>query len=97
MNGVLRDYSILLKPVRTPLNGIEFSHRYPCGETEKIKYIVRTFLYIRKLSLHTTGAMEDQFPLKNYENLVKENDSLDLSIKNFIVLFSKNAYITGVG
>lgn len=76
---LLRDWSILLPPTSTPLSGIEFARRFPCGDTEKLKQVVCTFFLIRSLCLNLTNQIETQLPLTKQEHLVKENDALDLS------------------
>jgi hypothetical protein len=78
--SLLRDYSIIFTPTRTPLSLVEFSRRYPCGETEKMKYTLKIFFAIRKILLLLRDENELQLPLKTLGQLVKENDSLDLSI-----------------
>ena len=75
----MRDWSILLTPTSTPLSGIEFTHRFPCGDTEKLKQTIRIFFLLRDLCLNLTNETENQLPLTKQEYLVKENDALDLS------------------
>ncbi|CAF0812734.1 unnamed protein product [Brachionus calyciflorus] len=77
--NLLREWSILLAPTSTPLSGIEFTRRFPCGDTEKLKHSMRTFFLIRNLCLNLTNQIENQLPLTKQEHLVKENDALDLS------------------
>jgi protein CLEC16A len=81
---LLRDWSILLEPTSTPLSGIEFSRRYPCGETEKLKYSMRTFFILRDLCLNLSNEKDDKLPLTKQEALVKENDALDLNSSDLI-------------
>lgn len=83
---LLREWSILLTPTSTPLSGIELTKRFPCGDTEKLKHLMRTFFLIRNLCLSLTNEIENQLPLTKQEHLVKENDALDLS--NFINYFT---------
>lgn len=78
-DSVLRDWSILLPPTSTPLSLIEFTRRFPCGDTEKLKQNIRTFFYLRDLCLNLTSEFENQLPLTKQEHLVKENNALDLS------------------
>lgn len=76
---ILRDWSILLTPTSTPLSGIEFTRRFPCGDTEKLKQNIRVFFLLRNLCLNLTNEIENQLPLTKQEHLVKENNALDLS------------------
>jgi protein CLEC16A len=76
---MLRDWSILLTPTSTPLSGIEYSRRFPCGDTEKLKHSIRVFFLLRDLCLCLGNENENQLPLTKQEHLVKENDALDLS------------------
>ena len=38
---LLQDASMLLPPTDTPLTGIEFTRRLPCGETERARKVKR--------------------------------------------------------
>jgi protein CLEC16A len=76
---LMRDWSILLTPTSTPLSGIEFDRRFPCGDTEKLKQSIRAFFLLRSLCLYLTCEVECQLPLTKQEHLVRENDTLDLS------------------
>ena len=80
---MLRDWSILLPPTSTPLSGVDFVRRFPCGDTEKLKQSIRTFFLLRDLCLKLSSEFENQLPLTKQEHLVKENDALDLSIYAF--------------
>ena len=84
---LLRDWSILLTPTSTPLRGIEFSRRFPCGDTEKLKLSIRVFFLLRDLCLFLNNQTETQLPLTKQEYLVKENDALDLSMILFFIFF----------
>jgi len=86
IENLLRDWSILYPPTSTPLNGVSYSRRYPCGDTEKLKQTIRIFFLLRDLCLSVTNEVENQLPLTKQEYLVKENDALDLSI-NFNLIF----------
>ena len=55
---ILKDWSILLRPTSTPLSGIEFSRRFSCGDTEKLKHTVRLFFLLRDLCLCLTNETE---------------------------------------
>lgn len=81
---LLREWSLLLTPTCTPLSGIEFTRRFPCGDTEKLKHSIRTFFLLRNLCINLTNEIETQLPLTKQEHLVKESDALDLS--NFFEL-----------
>lgn len=97
MESLLRDWSILLPPTSTPLSGVDFYRRFPCGDTEKLKQSIRTFFYLRDLSLKLTNEEETQLPLTKQDQLVKENDALDLSKKHIYLLFySLNSKIINV-
>merc|ERR1719244_2580519 len=48
---VMADASLLLPPTGTPLTGIEFRKRLPCGEVERAKKAIRSFLLLRQVSL----------------------------------------------
>jgi protein CLEC16A len=80
----LRDWSILLTPTSTPLSGIEFSRRFPCGDTEKLKHSIRLFFLLRDLCLCLGNEIETQLPLTKQEHLVRENDALDLNSSDLI-------------
>ncbi|RNA07939.1 CLEC16A isoform X2, partial [Brachionus plicatilis] len=81
---LLREWSILLTPRSTPLSGIELTKRFPCGDTEKLKHLMRTFFLIRNLCLNLNNQIENQLPLTKQEHLVKENDALDLNSSDLI-------------
>ncbi len=72
-----------MPPLCTPLTGIDFSRRYPSGDTEKAKYSIQVFFILRNLCLKIRNTQETQLPFTKKEYLVKENDSLDLS-ENFV-------------
>ena len=48
---VMSDASLLLPPTVTPLTGIDFTKRLPCGEVERARRSIRTFFRFRQLSL----------------------------------------------
>merc|ERR1719210_1656791 len=48
---ILSDASLLLPPTVTPLTGIDFTKRLPCGEVERARRAIRTFFKLRQLSL----------------------------------------------
>ena len=47
---VMSDASLLLPPTGTPLTGIEFRKRLPCGEVERARAAIRTFFLLRDVS-----------------------------------------------
>lgn len=55
---VLSDASLLLPPTVTPLTGIDFTKRLPCGEVERARRSIRTFFRLRQLSLDIQGRLE---------------------------------------
>ncbi|XP_078456459.1 protein CLEC16A isoform X2 [Lampetra planeri] len=73
------DASILLPPTGTPLTGIEFTKRLPCGDAERARRAMRVFLMLRSLSLALRSEPEMQLPLTRAEDLIKAEDVLDLN------------------
>lgn len=73
------DSTILLPPTPTPLTGIGFTRRLPCGEVEKARKAIRVFFYFRRL--HQTIANEEEtlLPLSNQSACVQVENILDLS------------------
>ncbi len=55
---VISDASLLLPPTATPLTGIDFTKRLPCGEVERARRSIRTFFRLRQLSLDIQGRLE---------------------------------------
>ncbi|XP_019615053.1 PREDICTED: protein CLEC16A-like [Branchiostoma belcheri] len=78
------DPSVLLPPTGTPLTGIEFDKRLPCGEVERARKAMRTFFLLRDLSLSLQLKVEDQLPLTKDSELIKENEKLDLNNSDLI-------------
>ncbi|KAG8513454.1 Protein CLEC16A [Galemys pyrenaicus] len=76
---LMMDASILLPPTGTPLTGIDFVKRLPCGDVEKTRRAIRVFFMLRSLSLQLRGEPETQLPLTREEDLIKTDDVLDLS------------------
>jgi protein CLEC16A len=81
---LLRDWSILLAPTSTPLSYVDFTRRFPCGDTEKLKHWIQLFFLMRDLSLCLANESEMQLPLTKQEALVKESDALDLNSSDLI-------------
>ncbi|XP_032896199.1 protein CLEC16A [Amblyraja radiata] len=81
---LMMDASILLPPTGTPLTGIDFVKRLPCGDVEKTRRAIRVFLMLRSLSLQLQGEPETQLPLTREEDLIKTDDVLDLNNSDLI-------------
>uniref|UniRef100_UPI0035900A55 protein CLEC16A isoform X1 n=1 Tax=Myxine glutinosa TaxID=7769 RepID=UPI0035900A55 len=73
------DASILLPPTGTPLTGITFTNRLPCGDAERARRAMRVFFLLRALSLNLSLEREMQLPLTRDEDLIKSEDVLDLN------------------
>ena len=70
---VMSDASLLLPPTGTPLSGIEFRKRLPCGEVERARAAIRTFFLLRSLS----NTLQVCFSLSSSElSLTKEKKYL---------------------
>ncbi|XP_010180374.1 PREDICTED: protein CLEC16A-like, partial [Mesitornis unicolor] len=81
---LMMDASILLPPTGTPLTGIDFVKRLPCGDVERTRRSIRVFFMLRSLSLHLQGEPETQLPLTREEDLIKTDDVLDLNNSDLI-------------
>uniref|UniRef100_A0A9L0TFX6 C-type lectin domain containing 16A n=1 Tax=Equus caballus TaxID=9796 RepID=A0A9L0TFX6_HORSE len=81
---LMMDASILLPPTGTPLTGIDFVKRLPCGDVEKTRRAIRVFFMLRSLSLRLRGEPETQLPLTREEDLIKTDDVLDLNNSDLI-------------
>ena len=84
-----------MKPVTvisgTPLTGIEFRKRLPCGEAERARKAIRTFFLLRELSLALQNLPETSLPLLSPPDAaVGEGDVLDLNNSGEIFLYSKS-------
>lgn len=73
------DSTILLPPTGTPLTGIPFTRRLPCGEVEKARRAIRVFFLLRKTCQQFLNEKETMLPLTNSLNLVQVDNVLDLS------------------
>lgn len=73
------DATILLPPTGTPLTGIEFTRRLPCGEVEKARRAIRVFFLIRRMIQQMNGVNENVLPLTNPITCVQIDNILDLS------------------
>ncbi|XP_071105280.1 protein CLEC16A-like [Haliotis cracherodii] len=81
---LMMDASILLPPLGTPLTGIDFDKRLPCGEVERARRAIRVFFVVRALSLMLMDQPEMQLPLTNEDRCVKVGDKLDLNNSDLI-------------
>lgn len=79
------DSTILLPPTGTPLTGIMFTRRLPCGDVEKARRAIRVFLYLRRLCQIIFGEIETLLPLTNQHICVDIDDVLDLSEFHFLL------------
>jgi len=75
---LIMDTSILFVPSQTPLTGIDFSLRLPCGDAEKSRKAIRDFLTIRRLRFKLNNQTDDLIPLAQPPIPVILNDVLDL-------------------
>ncbi|XP_029432707.1 protein CLEC16A isoform X11 [Rhinatrema bivittatum] len=81
---LMMDASILLPPTGTPLTGIDFVKRLPCGDVERTRRAIRVFFMLRSLSLQLRDEPETQLPLTREEDLIKTDDVLDLNNSDLI-------------
>lgn len=81
---VSREAAVLLPPTATPLTGIDFKLRLPCGEVERARRAVRLFLLVRDIVKKLNKEAEEDLPLSKNENIVKEGDILDLNNSDLI-------------
>ncbi|XP_073447285.1 protein CLEC16A isoform X2 [Aquarana catesbeiana] len=81
---LMMDESILLPPTGTPLTGIDFVKRLPCGDVERTRRAIRVFFMLRALSLNLRKEPETQLPLTREEDLIKTDDVLDLNNSDLI-------------
>lgn len=81
---LMMDSNVLLPPTGTPMTGIEFTRRLPCGEVERARRAIRVFLLVRELSLTLAGETETQLPLTNRSACVQVDNVLDLNNSDLI-------------
>uniref|UniRef100_A0A1B6EUJ7 Uncharacterized protein n=1 Tax=Cuerna arida TaxID=1464854 RepID=A0A1B6EUJ7_9HEMI len=81
---LMMDSVILLPPTGTPMTGIEFTKRLPCGEEERARRAIRVFLLVRELNLQLSGESETQLPLSDYSACVQVDNVLDLNNSDLI-------------
>ena len=56
-------FSFVLLPKVTPLTGIDFTKRLPCGEVERARRSIRTFFRLRQLSLEIQNKPETKLTI----------------------------------
>uniref|UniRef100_A0A1B0AZE5 Uncharacterized protein n=1 Tax=Glossina palpalis gambiensis TaxID=67801 RepID=A0A1B0AZE5_9MUSC len=78
------DSTILLPPTGTPLTGITFTRRLPCGEVEKARRAIRVFFLLRKTCQEFLKEKETMLPLTNALDLVQVDVVLDLNNSDLI-------------
>lgn len=74
---LLMDATMLLPPAGTPLTGIDFTRRLPCGQTEKARRAMRVFFAIRDFSQTLNEEQETRLPLTPYTTSVVTEDIVD--------------------
>lgn len=80
---LMQDASMLLPPTDTPLSGIEFTRRLPCGENERARKAMRVFFAVRSLTQELSDSEERDLPLTMPSNSATVGEIVDLS--EFIV------------
>ncbi|EDW97318.1 protein CLEC16A homolog isoform X2 [Drosophila yakuba] len=78
------DSTILLPPTGTPLTGINFTRRLPCGEVEKARRAIRVYFLLRRTCQKFLNEKETLLPLTNVVNLVQVENVLDLNNSDLI-------------
>ncbi|XP_043652043.1 protein CLEC16A homolog isoform X1 [Drosophila teissieri] len=78
------DSTILLPPTGTPLTGINFTRRLPCGEVEKARRAIRVYFLLRRTCQKFLNEKETLLPLTNLVNLVQVENVLDLNNSDLI-------------
>ncbi|XP_062563745.1 protein CLEC16A homolog [Armigeres subalbatus] len=78
------DSTILLPPTGTPLTGIGFTRRLPCGEVEKARRAIRVFFLLRRMCQSINGEKELLLPLTNPTHCVQIDNALDLNNSDLI-------------
>lgn len=76
---LMMDDSMLLPPTNTPLTGIDFTRRMPCGDNEKTRKALRVFFAIRRLSQQMSREEEKELPLTPEQNSAKIEDVVNMS------------------
>lgn len=78
------DSTILLPPTGTPLTGISFTRRLPCGEVEKARRAIRVFFMLRRMCQSISGERETLLPLTSLNQCVQIENALDLNNSDLI-------------
>lgn len=78
------DSTILLPPTGTPLTGISFTRRLPCGEVEKARRAIRVFFLLRRMCQTINSEKEALLPLTNLSQCVQIENALDLNNSDLI-------------
>ncbi|XP_034132904.1 protein CLEC16A homolog isoform X1 [Drosophila guanche] len=78
------DSTILLPPTGTPLTGINFTRRLPCGEVEKARRAIRVYFLLRRTCQKFLNERESLLPLTNVVTLVQVDNTLDLNNSDLI-------------
>ncbi|KAK3871250.1 hypothetical protein Pcinc_023591 [Petrolisthes cinctipes] len=81
---LLQDASVLLPPAGTPLTGIDFNKRLPCGEVERARRAMRVFFLVREICLGVRDETDTHLPLTNPAACVQVADTLDLNNSDLI-------------
>ncbi|PAA64788.1 hypothetical protein BOX15_Mlig011198g1 [Macrostomum lignano] len=88
---LMMESSLLLAPAGTPLTGIEFDRRLPCGEAERVRRSIRMFLLLRRLCYGLRREQDPDLPLLSVSTIEGSNnapirlgDSLDLNNSDLI-------------
>ncbi|XP_055303259.1 protein CLEC16A homolog [Sitodiplosis mosellana] len=78
------DSTILLPPTGTPLTGIGFTRRLPCGEVEKARRAIRVYFLLRRLCQEMNYEEETVLPLTNFSACINVDNILDLNNSDLI-------------
>ncbi|RZF48880.1 hypothetical protein LSTR_LSTR003260 [Laodelphax striatellus] len=81
---LMMDSNVLLPPTGTPMTGIEFTRRLPCGEVERARRAIRVFLLVREVSLRLSGERDAQLPLTDRAACIQVDNVLDLNNSDLI-------------
>lgn len=81
---LMMDSSLLLYPTGTPLTGIDFIKRLPCGESEQARRSIGVFFILRCLWMQLNGQVETQLPLSRDQDCIHQDDKLDLNNSDLI-------------
>ncbi|OQR70368.1 protein CLEC16A-like [Tropilaelaps mercedesae] len=81
---LMMDGNLLLPPIGTPMSGLDFHKRLPCGEIERAIRAIRAFFLIRHLCLVLRGEVETELPLTKESDLVRVGQVLDLTNNDLV-------------